>query len=160
MLKGLQITALALTLASLLVGISTEIANAKQSTGYTVDSGDTPSDKRCTRKPCPVTNSGGNTPGSHRGVPASIVITRPELNNVTNEVAIKKLKALKSTGQATSDDYLLLGYFYSLEKKYDLSEANYLTALKLATDDARKDIIKQQLEKLPASTPQLIPVGN
>jgi predicted nucleic acid-binding Zn finger protein len=41
-----------------------------------------------------------------------------------------------------------LGYFYSLEKKYDKSEANYLTALKLATDDGRKAIIEQELKKI------------
>ncbi|MBW4571224.1 MAG: hypothetical protein KME31_25380 [Tolypothrix carrinoi HA7290-LM1] len=45
-----------------------------------------------------------------------------------------------------------MGYFYSLEKKYDKSEANYLTALKLATDDGRKAIIEQELEKLRAAT--------
>lgn len=160
MLKGLQITALALTLASLVVGISTEIAYGKQSTGHTVDSGDTPSDGRCIpkpHKPCPVINPTGDTPPSHREVPAPITITRPELINVTSTVAIEKLEALKSSGQATNDDYILLGYFYSLEKKYDKSEANYLTALKLATDDGRKAIIEQELEKLRAATrkPQL-----
>ncbi|MBW4628074.1 MAG: hypothetical protein KME49_21820 [Brasilonema octagenarum HA4186-MV1] len=41
-----------------------------------------------------------------------------------------------------------MGYFYSLEKKYDKSEANYLKALELATDDGRKAIIKQELKKV------------
>jgi hypothetical protein len=158
MLKGSQITALALTLASLLVGISTEIAYAKQSTGHTVDvvegSGETPSDRRCIRKPgkpCPVINPPGNTPPSNvNGSGAPIQITRPELNDVTSAVAIEKLEALKSSGQATNDDYILLGYFYSLEKKYDLSEANYLKALELATDVGRKAIIEQELKKIRA----------
>jgi len=159
MLKGSQITALALTLASLLVGISTEIAYAKQSTGHTVDvvegSGETPSEGKCTPAPgktCPVINPKGNThPSNANGSGAPIQITRPELINVTNAVAIEKLEALKASGKATNDDYILLGYFYSLEKKYDLSEANYLTALKLATDDGRKAIIQQELKKIRAA---------
>ncbi len=72
MLKSSQITALALTLASLLVGISTEIAYAKQSTGHTVvtveDSGD-PSDGKCTPRPkqkCPVIDPKGDIPSPQR----------------------------------------------------------------------------------------------
>lgn len=160
MLKGLQITALALTLASFVVIISTEIAYAKQSTGNTVDIvGDSKgtAERRCTPGPrtaCPVKNPKGDTPGSpvDKTTPTPpIPITRPELIDVTSTVAIEKLEALKALGQATNDDYILLGYFYSLEKKYDLSEANYLTALKLATDDGRKAIIEQELKKVRAA---------
>jgi len=153
MLKSSQITAFALTLTSLFVGISTEIAFAKQSTesaAPVTDESERTSQARCKPRPgyrCPIIGGGGNTPPSHRPGPP-IVITRPELNDVTNAVAIEKLEALKSSGQATSDDYLLLGYFYSLEKKYDLSEANYLKALELATNDGRKAIIKQELQQV------------
>lgn len=76
MFKASQITALALTLTSLLVGISTEIANAKQSTKHTVDIvEDTEgpfTEAQCTPKPkkiCPVIQPTGNTPISHRGTP-------------------------------------------------------------------------------------------
>jgi hypothetical protein len=78
MLKGSQITALALTLTSLLVGISTQIAYGKQSTQHPVDivedTEDPSNDAQCTpkpKKPCPVIQPAGNTPNSHRGSTAT-----------------------------------------------------------------------------------------
>lgn len=157
MFKGSQTTAFILGLTSLLMLITTGISSAKQTVELALPVINEP-ERKPPRKTC-TSSSGQKYYCGERPSPP-IPITDLELNNVTNEVAIKKLEALKASGNATSDDYVLLGYFYSLEKKYDLSEANYLTALKLATDDDRKDIIKQELEKLRAATPQVIPVGN
>lgn len=162
---------------------------------------------RLCKKKCQFKTPFGTFPCPWLHAP-EILNTRPELNNITSAVAIEKLEELKTSGQATKDDYLLLlyfytldkkynqseantfldfptddarkviieqlevsktsaqptnddypllGYFYSLEKKYDLSEANYLTALKLATDDGRKAIIEQELKKVRDVTrePQL-----
>jgi|GEM_PF-3091425 len=86
MLKGSQIIALALTLTSLLVGISTEIAYAKQSTGDTVVTGGdykySPyTDSKCGRKPCPVIGPHGNTPHPNRGVP---VLPVPSFTSTTD----------------------------------------------------------------------------
>lgn len=157
MLKGSQTIAFTLGLTSIFAAISTSVAYAKPTAEHAVPVINE-SEGRPPRTIC-ISASGKRYPCAQRPSPP-IPITDLELNNVTNDVAIKKLEALKASGKATSDDYVLLGYFYSLEKKYDLSEANYLTALKLTTDDARKDIIKQELEKLRAATLQVIPVGN
>lgn len=162
MLKGSRIIAFALTLSSLFVVISTNIAHAKQNPErgiYVIDepeSGDKPGIPK-PKPPKPCSRPGGFFPCTNRPAPP-IAITRSELNEVTNAVAIEKLEALKSSGQATNDDYVLLGYFYSLEKKYDQSEANYLKALELATDNPRKDIIQKELEKLRAATFEVKPV--
>ncbi|MGI2904550.1 hypothetical protein [Tolypothrix sp. VBCCA 56010] len=153
MLKNSQITAFALTLTSLFVAITTNVADAGQTTegaasiiNQSGQGNPEPLEKPCNKpKICPIcTGSGCVFPPQRPPIP----ITRSELNEVTNAVAIEKLEALKASGQATNDDYILLGYFYSLEKKYDKSEANYLTALKLATDDGRKAIIEQELKKV------------
>ena len=128
--------------------------NTSASDSATIDSTEPKPECKDSAWACPILSPQGNsgisdnTNSSHSSIRG---ITRPELNNVTSAVAIKKLEALKTSGQATNDDYLLLGYFYSLEKKYDLSEANYLKALELATDDARKAIIEQELEKVRAA---------
>ncbi len=106
------------------------------------------------KKKGPIKTRNGST------VPRPRLCDLKILNTPPITVEIEKLESLKSSGQAIGNDYLLLGYFYSLEKKYDLSKTNYLTALKLATDDGRKAIIQQELEKLSAVTPQVIPVGN
>lgn len=156
MLKSSQTIAFALTLTSLFAGISTNFANAKQSTESAAPVTDEPQVYEKPPRPICISSDGKKYPCPQRPAPP-IPITRPELNEVTNAVAIEKLEALKSSGQATNDDYILLGYFYSLEKKYDKSEANYLTALKLATDDGRKAIIEQELKKIRDVTrkPQL-----
>lgn len=145
MLKGSQITAFTLALTSFFVAISTSVAYAKQTTEPAVPVRNEPEQRR--PRPICISSDGKRYPCPQRPSPP-IPITLPELNEVTNAVAIEKLQALKASGKATSDDYILLGYFYSLEKKYDLSEANYLTALKLATDDGRKAIIEQELKKI------------
>lgn len=147
MLKGSQTIAFALTLTSLFAGISTNIAYAKQNAeAETYVNNESDPERR--PKPCYKNDVIFPCP-KRPGLP--IPITRSELNDVTSAVAIEKLEALKASGKATNDDYILLGYFYSLEKKYDLSEANYLTALKLATDDGRKAIIQQELKKIRAA---------
>ncbi|NMG19207.1 hypothetical protein [Brasilonema bromeliae] len=150
MLKGSHTIAFALTLTSLFLVINTNIAYAKQNPErgtYVINEpepGDAPG---LPRPPRPCSRPGGTFPCTRRPAPP-IPIIDLELNDVTNDVAIKKLEALKASGKATNDDYILLGYFYSLEKKYDLSEANYLKALELATDDGRKAIIQQELKKV------------
>ena len=147
MIKSSRIIAFAFGLTSMLVAISTTIAYAKQTDELTVPVINEPEQKPL-RKIC-ISSNGKRYPCAQR--PSPIPITDLELNNVTNEVAIEKLEALKTLGQATNDDYILLGYFYSLEQKYDQSEANYLTALELATDDSRKAIIEQELKKTRAA---------
>lgn len=154
MLKGSQTIAFALTLTSLFVGISTNIAYAKQNAQDGTYVNNEPSPER---RPKRCFKNGVVIPCAYRPAPP-ISITNLELNNVTNDVAIKKLEALKASGQASSDDYILLGYFYGLENKYDQSKANYLTALKLATNNARKNIIQQELKKLRAATSEVKPV--
>ena len=157
MLKGSEITAFALTLTSVFVAITINVADAEQTAQGAASvineselGNPKPLEPRCNNpKKCPICPPKGCTPISPRPAPP-IPITRPELINVTSTVAIEKLEALKSSGQATNDDYILLGYFYSLEKKYDLSEANYLKALELATDVGRKAIIEQELKKIRA----------
>lgn len=103
MLKGSQITALALTLTSLLVGISTEIALANQSTGHTVDiigDSDHPyNDAKCisTRNhPCPIIRPTGNTPISHRGGTPTLT-TNVKLNQELETIPVKTPEA-KSGG--------------------------------------------------------------
>ena len=141
MLKGSQTLAFTLGLASVIVPIITNVAYARQTAKLAVPVINEPE-----KKPICIAPNGKRYPCAQR--PAPIEITRFELLKVTSTIAIEKLEALKASGQANSDDYLLLGYFYSLEKKYDQSEANYLTALKFATDDARKAIIEQELKKI------------
>ncbi|MBD2774391.1 hypothetical protein [Iningainema tapete] len=156
MLKGSQITAFALTLASAFVAITINVADAAQ-TGVGAASiineselgNPEPLERRCPNpKKCPPCPPKGCTPPSHR---PPIEITRPELINVTSTVAIEKLEALKTSGQATGDDYLLLGYFYSLEGQYDLSEVNYLKASELATDTDKKALAEQELKEIRAA---------
>lgn len=158
MLKGSRITALILTLMPLFATINTSVARSQQTAEGVApvinkSKGGKPKPP-CKPKPnCTVISPTGNTPNSplDKTTPTPpIPITRPELNNVTSAVAIEKLEALIASGQATNDDYILLGFFYRLEKKYDLSRVNYLKALELATDDARKVIIEQEINKLPA----------
>lgn len=178
MFKGLYFRRLILALLSLTVVINTNVAYSKQSA-----EGAVPVIKQSkTRKPkpqpksqckknrnqCNVISPQGNTPASQDpptsisigcpGNPPPIPITRPELKNVTCAVAINKLEALKASGKATSDDYLLLGYFYNLEEKYDKSQANYFTAFELTTNDAKKAIIEQELQKIDAATLKVKPV--
>lgn len=147
MLKSSQITAFVLALASLFVAINTNIANAKQSVGNVLPTTDEPL-RRPPSNICRGPKGPIRCPDREISIQQIILETRPELNDVTSAVAIKQLEALRSSGKATNDDYLLLGYFYSLEKKYDQSEANYLKALELATDDGRKAIIEQELKKI------------
>jgi hypothetical protein len=147
MLKSSQITAFVLTLTSLFVAITISIANAKQSVGNVVPTTDEPL-RRPPSNICIGPKGPIRCPDRGISIQEIILETRPELNDVTSAVAIKQLEALRSSKKATNDDYILLGYFYSLEKKYDQSKAYYLEALELATDEAKKDLIEQELEKL------------
>lgn len=171
MFKSLHLRRLILALLSLIVVINSNVAYSNQSAEGAVPV--IKQSKRRKPKPrpkpqckknrnqCDVISSQGNTPDSLislpigcPGNPPPIPITRPELKNVTCAVAIKKLEALKASGKASSDDYLLLGYFYSLEEKYDKSQANYFTAFELTTNDAKKAIIEHELQKIDAVMPQ------
>ncbi len=151
--KSLMLTALTLTLSSFSVLSITTQVQAKPSISETIlEKGKKPTPPPpsiCTHKPwvCPILGSGGNTSGSPRGNSGNI---RPDLNNLTNADAIKTLEEWIASEQATEDDYMLLGYFYGLEKKYDQSEINYLKALKLTTDEKKQAIIEQELKKLRA----------
>jgi hypothetical protein len=102
---------------------------------------------RLCKKKCRIKTPFGTIPCPWLHAP-EILNTQPELNNITSAVAIEKLEELKTSGQATKDDYPLLGYFYTLENKYDQSKAN--TLLDFPTDDARKATI-EQLEVLKTS---------
>lgn len=150
MLKGSKIIAFTFFLTLLFVVISTNVAYSQQTAerGVSINN----ESEVILKKRCPIITPWGTIPCSHRGPAPEILNTRPELNGVTSAVAIEKLEALKASGQATGDDYLLLGYFYSLERKYDLSEANYLKALQLATDTERKAIAEQGLKDVRAAT--------
>lgn len=158
MLRNSNARAIVIILISLSVGISVNIANAKQPIGDTLPATDEP----LQRPPSNICiGPRGPYKCPRRGITIQqqiILETRPELNDVTSAVAIKQLEALRSSGKATNDDYILLGYFYSLEKKYNQSRAYYLEALELATDEAKKDFIKQELEKLPTATFEVKPV--
>lgn len=156
MLKGSQITAFTFLLTSLFVAISTNVAYAGQTAegaASIINESELENPKPLERKcpagqKCPPCNHKGCTPPPL--LPPPIEITRPELINVTSTVAIEKLEALKASGQATGDDYLLLGYFYSLEGQYDLSEVNYLKASELATDTEKKAIAELELQEVRA----------
>lgn len=157
MLRSSNIRAIVLIMISLSVGISVNIANAKQPVGDTLPATDEP----LQRPPSNICiGPRGPYKCPRRGITILQIIlqTRPELNEVTSAVAIKQLEALKSSGKVTNDDYILLGHFYSLEKKYNQSRAYYLEALELATDEDKKDFIKQELEKLPNPSFELKPV--
>lgn len=155
MLKGSQITALTLFLVSTLVTINTSVAYSKPP-NYNPE----PAERRCL-----IYTPTGTIQCPRRGgeddIPSfisKILKTREELDGLTIDEAIKKLEAPKYTRRKTIDNYILLGYLYSLEEKYNQSRAYYFQALQLETDDARKDAIKKELEKLPNTTFEVKPV--
>ncbi|BAZ15829.1 tetratricopeptide domain-containing protein [Calothrix sp. NIES-4071] len=155
MLKGSQITALTLFLVSTLITINTSVAYSKPP-NYNSE----PAERRCL-----IYTPSGTIQCPRRGgaddIPSfisEILKTREELDGLTIDDAIKKLEAPKYIRKVTIDDYILLGYFYSLEEKYNQSRAYYLKALELETDDARKDAVKKELEKLPNATFEVKPV--
>lgn len=155
MLKGSQIKVLTLFFVSILATIYTSVAYSKPPNGNSE-----PAERRCLiytssgTIQCPRLDGEDDIPSFI----SEILKTREELDGLTIAAAIKKLEAPKRIRKVTIDDCILLGYFYSLEEKYNQSRAYYLKALQLETDDARKDAIKKELEKLPNTTFEVKPV--
>ncbi|ACC79574.1 tetratricopeptide repeat protein [Nostoc punctiforme] len=65
---------------------------------------------------------------------------------------IARLKNAIREEKATGDDYLLLGYFYGLQKKYPQSESSYRQGLQRATDVNQQAIAQKGLADVFVAT--------